>query len=158
MIISWKRGGCRCYIFLENNQALLLMNLLAFIQIFEIQIFFAKIKSEDIMVHTYIGLHRVKWLRVKWPRVKWHRVKRPKFKWPMVKRQTVKNATKGKMTKGQNKIKIFYVSLQGYVRLRQFLGRALRLGQAGGLNVASINPNYHKQWHKIMYYFVVKSG
>ena len=39
------------------------MNLLAFIQIFEIQIFFAKIKSEDIMVY----LHRVKGLRVNDP-------------------------------------------------------------------------------------------
>ena len=61
----------------------------------------------------------------------------------MSNKQTVKNATKGKMIKGKNEKKIFYVLFQGKVRLTQFLGRALRLGQARGPSTAATSSKEH---------------
>ena len=66
-------------------------------------------------MNHWVHRHRVKQPRLKRPRVKRHKVKR----------QTVKNATKG-----QNWKKIFMYYFR--VRLRQFLGRALWLGQVRG--------------------------
>ena len=67
----------------------------------------------------------------------------------MSNKQTVKNATKGKMTKGKNGKKIFYVLFQGKVRLRQFLGRALRLVLARGPSTAATSSEEHKNSLKL---------
>jgi len=40
--------------------------------------------------------------------------------------------------------KIFYVLFEGYVRLRQFLGLALWLGQARGAGSMATSSNEHK--------------
>ena len=108
---------------------------------FLVSIFAASLYNEVVIVALHVRVvyffavhrHKVKRLRVKCHRVNRHRVKRPRVKRHRVSRQTVKNATKGKKWK---KYFMYYFR----IRLRQFLGRALRLGQARGPSAAATWP------------------
>ena len=79
-------------------------------------------------------------------------VKQPRVERHRVKRQTVKNATRVKMKK-----KNILCIILGLGELRQFLGRALRLGQARGIALLLVDQINLKHTKK-MYYFRVRLG